>query len=408
MTSVLQDPAPRPKHAASPLEVFRVFLKLGLTSFGGPVAHLGYFRNAFVVQRRWLDEKAFADLLALCQFLPGPASSQTGFAIGLMRAGYLGGLAAWTGFTLPSAIALTAFAYGAGALTGPAGQGLLHGLKLVAVAIVAQAVLGMARSLAPDKPRAAIAILALALTSFAPGGASQISAIAAGGLIGLALCRQGASAAVDGGDRPPVSRRMGIVFLAAFFALLALSFLPGRQGTLAFLAAIYRSGALVFGGGHVVLPLLQGAVVAPGFVSQSAFLAGYGAAQAVPGPLFTFAAFLGAVASAPPGGALSAALALVAIFTPGIVVLMGALPFWHGLRTRPGARAAMAGVNAAVVGLLASALYNPVWTSAVRSQADFAVAAAGFAALVVWRAPPLVVVALTALAGVMLGVASIG
>jgi chromate transporter len=408
MTRVLQDPAPRPEHAASPLEVFRVFLKLGLTSFGGPVAHLGYFRNAFVVQRRWLDEKAFADLLALCQFLPGPASSQTGFAIGLMRAGYRGGLAAWTGFTLPSAIALTAFAYGAGALTGPAGQGLLHGLKLVAVAIVAQAVLGMARNLAPDRPRAAIAILALALTSFAPGGASQISAIAAGGLIGLAFCRQEALAAVDGGEKPPVSRRMGIVFLAAFFALLALSFLPGRQGTLAFLAAIYRSGALVFGGGHVVLPLLQGAVVAPGFVPQSAFLAGYGAAQAVPGPLFTFAAFLGAVAGAPPGGALGAALALVAIFTPGILVLMGALPFWHGLRSRPGARAAMTGVNAAVVGLLASALYNPVWTSAVRNPADFAVAAAGFAALVVWSAPPLVVVALTAVAGVILGVASTG
>ena len=385
-----------------------MFLRLGLTSFGGPVAHLGYFRNAFVEERRWLDEKAFADLLGLCQFLPGPASSQTGFAIGLFRAGYLGGLAAWAGFTLPSAVAMTLVAYGAAALKGPAGEGLLHGLKLVAVAIVAQAVLGMARNLAPDRPRSAIAVLALALTSFAPGGFSQILAIAAGGLIGLAFCRQAAQAPVDEEEAAPVSRRMGLVFLATFFALLALSFLPARGGTLAFLAAVYRSGALVFGGGHVVLPLLQGAVVAPGYVSQSAFLAGYGAAQAVPGPLFTFAAFLGAAANVPPGGAAGAALALVAIFAPGLLILMGALPFWHGLKGRPAARAAMAGVNAAVVGLLASALYDPVWTSAIFGPADFAVAAAGFAALVVWRAPPLVAVALTAAAGVLLGVRAPG
>ena len=408
MTLAGQDVASRPQPGGSPLEVLRAFLKLGLTSFGGPVAHLGYFRNEFVVRRGWLDERAFADLLALCQFLPGPASSQTGFAIGLMRAGYVGGLAAWAGFTLPSAIALTLFAWGAGALKGPAGEGLLHGLKLVAVAIVAQAVLGMAQNLAPDRPRAAIAVLALIVTAFVSGGASQISAIAVGAVLGLALCRPGAGAAVGGGEAAPVSRRMGFVFLATFFGLLALSFLPGRAGTAAFLAAIYRSGALVFGGGHVVLPLLQGAVVAPGFVPESAFLAGYGAAQAVPGPLFTFAAFLGAVANAPPGGAAGAALALIAIFLPGMLILTGALPYWRGLRTRPGARAAMAGVNAAVVGLLASALYDPVWTSAVRSRADFAVAAAGFAALVVWRAPPLAVVALTAAAGVVLGVFSAG
>lgn len=394
----------------SSLEVLLVFLRLGLTSFGGPVAHLGYFRNAFVVQRRWLDERAFADLLALCQFLPGPASSQTGFGIGLFRAGYLGGLAAWAGFTLPSAVAMTLFAYGAGSLKGPAGDGLVHGLKLVAVPIVAQAVFGMARNLAPDGPRAAIAVLALALTAFAPAGASQISAIALGGLLGLVFCRQAAvsAATADAAEAAPVTRRMGIVFLAAFFALLALSVLPGGPRAPAFLAAIYRSGALVFGGGHVVLPLLQGAVVAPGFVAQSAFLAGYGAAQAVPGPLFTFAAFLGAAASAPPGGAPGAALALVAIFAPGLLILMGALPFWHGLKTRAEARAAMAGVNAAVVGLLASALYDPVWTSAVGTQADFALAAAGFAALVVWRAPPLVVVALTATAGAALGISGYG
>ena len=390
--------------AASPFEVLRIFLKLGLTSFGGPVAHLGYFRNEFVVRRGWLDERAYADLLALCQFLPGPASSQTGFAIGLMRAGYRGALAAWAGFTLPSAIAMTLVAYGAGALEGPAGEGLLHGLKLVAVAIVGQAVLGMARSLTPDRPRAAIAILALILMAFAPGSLSQIAAIAAGALAGLAVCHV-ETGAVAGGDGSPVSRPMGLVFLAAYFALLALAFLPAREGTLAFLAAVYRSGALVFGGGHVVLPLLQGAVVAPGFVSESAFLAGYGAAQAMPGPLFTFAAFLGAAASVPSGGAAGAALALIAIFAPGLLVLMGALPFWHALRARPSARAAMAGVNAAVVGLLASAFYNPVWTSAVQNQADFAIAAAGFAALVVWRAPPLIVVVLTAAAGVALGAA---
>ncbi len=407
MISAIQAAASRPEHPGSRLEVLRVFLKLGLTSFGGPVAHLGYFRNAFVVERRWLDERAFADLLALCQFLPGPASSQIGFAIGLMRAGYPGGLAAWAGFTLPSAVAMTLVAYGAGALKGAAGEGLLHGLKLVAVAIVAQAVLGMARSLAPDKPRAAIAILALILMAFAPGSTSQIGAIVAGGFLGLAVCRQGAEAVADGAAAP-VSRRMGLVFVATFFALLALSFLPARESALAFLAAIYHSGALVFGGGHVVLPLLQGAVVAPGYMPQSAFLAGYGAAQAVPGPLFTFAAFLGAIASAPPGGALGATLALIAIFAPGMLILMGALPFWHQFRVRPGARAAMAGVNAAVVGLLASALYDPVWTSAVRNPADFAVAAAGFAALVVWRAPPLAVVVSTAAAGVVLGVVGLG
>ena len=390
--------------AAKVSEVFLAFLRLGLTSFGGPVAHLGYFRDAFVVKRRWLDESAFADLLALCQFLPGPASSQTGFAIGLLRAGYLGGFAAWAGFTLPSAVAMTLVAYGASVLKGPAGEGLLHGLTLVAVAIVAQAVLGMARNLAPDRPRAAIAVLALALTSVAPGGFSQILSIEMGGLLGLAFCPQAAQDAVDGPEAPPVSRRMGLVFLASFFALLALSFLPAHDGALAFLAAIYRSGALVFGGGHVVLPLLQGAVVAPGFVSQNDFLAGYGAAQAVPGPLFTLAAFLGAAANAPPGGAFGAALALIAIFAPGLLILMGALPFWHGLKARPAARAAMAGVNAAVVGLLASALYDPVWRSAVLGPADFAVAAAGFTALVVWRASPLVVVALTAAAGVALGV----
>jgi len=405
MTSAIER-APERGHDSSPLEVLRAFLTLGLTSFGGPVAHLGYFRNAFVVERGWLDESAFGDLVALCQFLPGPASSQVGFAIGLMRAGTLGALAAWAGFTLPSAVAMTCAAYGAGALHGPMGEGLLHGLKLVAVAIVAQAVLGMARTLAPDRPRAAIAVLSLILMAFAPVGMSQVGAIVAGALLGLAFCRQGAEA-VAGDVDAPISKPMGFVFLAAFAILLALSFAPAREGAWAFLAAVYRSGALVFGGGHVVLPLLRAAVVEPGFVSDGAFLAGYGAAQAMPGPLFTFGAYLGAVAPAP-GGILGAALALVAIFLPGKLILLALLPFWHALRNRPGARAAMAGVNAAVVGLLASALYDPVWTGAVRGPADFAVAATGFAALVVWRAPPLVVVLMTAAAGVALGVASAG
>jgi chromate transporter len=404
MTAVVQDAEFRRSQAGSPLEVLRVFLKLGLTSFGGPVAHLGYFRREFVVRRAWLDEGAYADLVALCQFLPGPASSQTGFAIGLMRAGYLGGLAAWTGFTLPSAVAMTLIAYGEGALKGPAGDGLLHGLKLVAVAIVAQAVLGMAQSLTPDRPRATIAVLALILMTVAPAGWAQIAAILIGALAGLIVCRQGGDVAVADVEAP-VSRRAAIVFAGFTFALLALSFVPARPGAAALAAAFYRSGALVFGGGHVVLPLLRTAMVDPGWVSANAFLAGYGAAQAMPGPLFTFAAYLGAVAGIGPGGVAGAALALVAIFAPGILLLMAILPFWNGLRTLSNARAAMAGVNAAVVGLLASALYDPVWTGAVRGSSDFAIAAAGFVALIVWRAPPLIVVAAIAGAATALSLA---
>ena len=387
----------------SPLEVLRVFLKLGLTSFGGPIAHLGYFRNEFVVRRKWLDERAFADLVALSQFLPGPASSQTGFAIGLTRAGTLGGLAAWAGFTLPSAAAMTLFAYGEGALMGKAGDGLLHGLKLVAVAIVAQAVMGMARSLAPDRPRATIAVLSLILMAFAPAAWAQIAVIV--------LARPPDSLSADSARTSPAptpTRRYRVgwgSFSQASFSRFLRSPRSAGSGAAALAAAFYRSGALVFGGGHVVLPLLRAAVVDPGWVSDGAFLAGYGAAEAVPGPLFTFAAYLGAVASAPPGGLAGAALALVAIFAPGLLLLMGAMPFWHGLRVRPGARAAMAGVNAAVVGLLASALYNPVWTSAVKGPTDFAIAAAGFAALVVWRATPLLVVVVTAAAGVALSLA---
>jgi len=404
MTSAIGGVSAQRRNSGSALEVLRVFLKLGLTSFGGPVAHLGYFRREFVVERAWLDERAYAELVGLCQFLPGPASSQTGFAVGLMRAGYLGGLAAWAGFTLPSAAAMTLFAYGAGALAGPLGNGLMHGLKLVAVAIVAQAVMGMARTLCPDRPRATIAVLALILAALAPGAWTQIVVILLGALAGLLVCPQEADK-TGAETEAPVSRRMGIVFAALYVALLALSFAPVGARAAALAGAFYRSGALVFGGGHVVLPLLRVAVVDPGWVSDSAFLAGYGAAQALPGPLFTFAAYLGAVASAPPGGFLGAALALVAIFAPGLLLLMTALVFWPRLRARRRARAAMAGVNAAVVGLLTSALYDPVWTSAVRGAPDFAAAAAGFVALVVWRAPPLLVVIGTVAAAIALNLA---
>ncbi len=394
---------PRPRGGAA--EVFKVFARLGLSSFGGPLAHLGYFRDEFVTRRGWIDDAGYADLVALCQFLPGPASSQVGFAIGLGRAGYLGGLAAWTGFTLPSAVALTAFAFGAGRLRGAAGEGALHGLKLVAVAIVAQAVLGMARSLCPDAPRATIATTALLAMSVFGGSLAQLATILAGALAGIVFCRPEAKGVAMRAGAPAVSRRAGVLFLAAYFVLLALSFAPAPSGSVALFDALYRSGALVFGGGHVVLPLLRAAVVDPGWVSQDAFLAGYGAAQAAPGPLFAISAFLGAAAGTGPGGVAGAAVALLAIFAPGMLVLLGALPFWNAIRARPLSRAAMAGVNAAVVGLLAAALYNPVWTGAVRTPLDFALAAVGFVLLVVWRTPPIRVVAILAAAGALIGLA---
>jgi chromate transporter len=380
--------------------IFLIFLRLGLTSFGGPIAHLGYFRAEFVERRRWLSDRAFADLVALCQFLPGPASSQVGFGIGLLRGGILGGIAAWAAFTLPSAILMGLFAYGAGdAAASPLGSGLLHGLKLVAVAIVAQAVLGMARTLCPDRARASLAALAIILMLIAPGTLGQIGAIVLGGAIGLLLCRDGPDLAPDSLTMP-ISRNVGYACLAAFFALLVLTFIPARESGFALFNAFYRSGALVFGGGHVVLPLLHDAVVTPGWVSDNRFLAGYGAAQALPGPLFTFSAYLGAVAAVPPGGLSGAAIALIAISLPGLLTLVGTVPFWNTLRSERAAQAIMRGVNAAVVGLLGAALYNPVWTSAVQSPADFAVAVAGFVLLVAWRAPPLLVVLLSAVAGV--------
>ncbi|WP_108395745.1 chromate efflux transporter [Devosia submarina] len=390
----------------SPAEVFWAFLKLGLTSFGGPIAHLGYFRDELVVRRRWLDEQSYGDLVALCQFLPGPASSQVGFALGLRRAGWVGALAAWAAFTLPSAILLVVFAASAAALDGAIAQGVLHGLKLVAVAVVAQAVWGMSRSLTPDKPRAAIALLALLMVSVLGGALGQVGAILLGALAGLVLCKgEGKEGAAIAGFS--LSRRAGLAALALFGGLLV--GLPALAGVtqshgVDLLDAFYRAGSLVFGGGHVVLPLLESEVVRRGWVTQDSFVAGYGATQAVPGPLFTFAAYLGA-AGAPGGSDLAgAALALLAIFLPGMLVLVGALPFWDMLRRELWAQAGMRGANAAVVGILAAALYDPVWTSAVITPLDFALAAGGFLALVLWKAPPWMVVVGLAVAGGLMGV----
>jgi chromate transporter len=368
---------------------YGTFLMLGLTCFGGPIAHIGYFHEEFVVRRRWLDEAAYGDLVALCQFLPGPASSQVGFSIGLMRAGYRGGVAAWTGFTLPSAVALVLFAYGAGALGGPTGVGVLH-------------------TLCPDRERASIAVGAALIILFSTASIVQIAAILLGGIAGLWLCRT-APQRPTGHVAVPVSRTVGVVALAVFFLLLAglpvLRGLGNWQG-IALFEAFYRSGALVFGGGHVVLPLLREAFVTPGWLSDDTFLAGYGAAQAVPGPLFTFAAYLGAVVTLSPHGLGGAALGLVAIFLPGILVLIGTLPFWETFRTHAGAQAMMRGVNAAVVGVLGAALYNPVWTSSVKTPRDFGIALVGFVLLTVWRAPPLFVVVITALGGIVLAPAT--
>lgn len=388
------------------LEIFGVATRLGLTSFGGPVAHLGYFREEYVVRRRWLDEATYADLVALCQFLPGPASSQVGIAIGITRGGLLGGLAAWLGFTLPSAIALVLFAYGLRGL-GAADSGWLHGLKVAAVAVVALAVWGMARSLAPDRARATIAIVCAFCALLWPTGVGQVAIIAAAALVGLWLLPTSASAPPT--DRPVlVSRTRGVSALVVFFGLLIA--LPiARQITgsqaLALFDSFFRVGSLVFGGGHVVLPLLQAEVVPPGWVSSEAFVAGYGAAQAVPGPLFTFAAYLGAVMGPPPTGLAGAAIALVAIFLPSFFMIVGALPFWDTLRGRSSFQSALRGINAAVVGLLLAALYQPVWTSAIHGPADVGLALAAFGLLAFWKAPAWLVVVLAAAAGTLFALA---
>ena len=378
-----------------------MFLRLGLTSFGGPVAHLGHFRDEFVGRRRWLDEARYADLVALCQFLPGPASSQVGIAVGLLRGGYAGSLAAWAGFTLPSALALTLFALGIANWGDAVPPGLLHGLKIVAVAVVAQAVWGMARNLCTDGARTTIAVLTACLVLLLPNAWAQLGAIALAGLIGRLLFRAATKPPVST-IPPPAHRTVAALSLLLFFALLlALPVLASASASqwLALLDTFYRAGALVFGGGHVVLPLLQAEVVPNGWVTNGTFLAGYGAAQAVPGPLFTFSAFLGGSMNNGGGSVLSAAVCLVAVFIPSFLLVFGVMPFWDRLRANRDVQAALAGVNAAVVGLLLAALYDPVWTSAIFSATDFALALVALAALVVWKLPPWLVVLAGAIAG---------
>ncbi|QOG05884.1 chromate efflux transporter [Aureimonas sp. OT7] len=398
-------PTSRPQ--GSPKEVMLAFLKLGLTSFGGPIAHLGYFRDEFVVRRGWIDDGGYGDLVALCQFLPGPTSSQVGAALGFLRAGPYGALAAFAMFTLPSAILMVAFAYSAGAFGGPLGDGALLGLKIVAVAIVAQAVLGMARSLCPDRERALIAAAAVLVLALLPGAFGQVAAIAAGAGAGLVWCRSRAS------QLPTklyfgVSGAVGAGSLAMFLLLLVgLPLVASVSGsdTLAVVDAFYRSGALVFGGGHVVLPLLEAETVQTGWLSTDTFLAGYGAAQAVPGPLFSFAAYLGALLPGVPSRLVGAAIALSVIFLPGFLLLAGAMAFWDVLRSRPGAQALMRGANAAVVGILAAALYDPLLKSAVVDQLSFALAVACFVLLTAWKVSPWLVVVFGALGGVLMAAA---
>ncbi|WP_412163359.1 chromate efflux transporter [Curtobacterium flaccumfaciens] len=376
--------------------VFLVFLRLGLTSFGGPVAHLGYFREAFVVRRRWLQDDAYADLVALCQFLPGPASSQVGMALGLQRAGLLGLLAAWCGFTLPSAVLLVAFALLVSGTPDLAGAGWLLGLQAAAAAVVAQAVLGMARSLTPDRRRATIAAAAAIVVLLVPGPGPQVAVMAACGVVGvLWLGRVVGPVEEVAGTEVAVRlpRWVAVSALVAFAALLvAAPVAASGTGAVRLFGVFAQAGSLVFGGGHVVLPLLESQTVATHLVDHADFLAGYGAAQAVPGPLFTFAAYLGAVAHGSPSGLVGAAVALVAIFLPAALLVVGALPFWHVLRALPWARRVLAGVNAGVVGLLAAALWDPVITEGVRSAPALALAVAAFTALTRWSAPPWAVV----------------
>jgi chromate transporter len=386
------------------LEVLAVFFRLGLTSFGGPVAHLGYFRDEFVARRRWLDEKAYADLVALCQFLPGPASSQVGMSLGILRAGVPGALAAWIGFTAPSAVALVIFAYGVESITGLLQGGILHGLKVVTVAVVAQAVWSMGRTLCADRQRLTIALASASVILLSPGALTQLLVIALAGLVGWKLLR------VEQDFGPTVEeirvpRAVSAAAAILFFVLLAvLPVAAGWSGSTAvgMFDSFYRAGSLVFGGGHVVLPLLQSELVPKHWVSNDIFLAGYGAAQAVPGPLFTFAAYLGAASSVPPNGWVGALLCLAAIFLPSLLLVLAALPHWQVLRQKQAARNALAGVNASVVGLLLAALYQPVWTSAILAPADLALALTAFLLLVVWRFSPWIIVILTALGGATL------
>jgi len=404
---------PRP----SVSEIFLVALRLGCTSFGGPVAHLAYFRQEYVVKRCWLDEAHFGDLVALCQFLPGPASSQTGFGIGYLQRGLAGGLAAWLGFTLPSATLMIAFAYGVTALGGIAGAGWLHGLKAVAVAVVAQAVWAMSRSLCPDWPRRALALAAAALVFWLPFAWSQMAVLGAGALLGWWLLNGGSAVVaapspsgaaildpepVERASAGPTRYHMGVVCLVVFFLLLGLLPLLAestKNPWVEIMDRFYRTGALVFGGGHVVLPLLEREIVAPGWLTHDQFLAGYGVVQAMPGPLFTLSGFAGAVMNHGAGGWLGGSWALLAIFLPTLLLVAGALPFWQRLRHQAAAQAALRGANAAVVGVLLAALYNPVWTAGVTDGRTFGLAVAGFIALQPGKVPAWAVVPAAAVFG---------
>jgi chromate transporter len=387
-------------------EIFRVFLKLGCTCFGGPIAHLGYFRQEFVVRRKWLDEETYADVIALCQFLPGPASSQVGLVVGMHRGGWIGALAAWIGFTLPSALLMTGFAYGVANLGNLEHAGWLRGLKLAAVAVVAQAVGAMALKFCAGRLTATIAIVGAMIILAWPSGFAQVLVIGLGSFFGWVFFRKSpekkARSAREGKLTVPFGRQLGAVLLAVFLLLLVL--LPGlaswtHSPALASFDSFYRAGSFVFGGGHVVLPLLQTAVVNPGWVSNDSFLAGYGVVQAVPGPLFTFSAYLGAVMKPQPNGWAGALWCLVAIFLPAALLVFGALPFWEKLRHESFAQALLKGANAAVVGVLLAALYRPLWTSAVHGPIEFIVALAAYGLLTLWKWPPWLVVAASAVTG---------
>src|ERR1700733_2517272 len=394
---VNDDPAVR--KTGSTAEVFRVALKLGLTSFGGPIAHLGYFERTYVRQRHWLTEAQYTGLVALCQLLPGPTSSQVGFLIGYQRAGWLGALVAWAAFTLPSALLMYAFALLASRLQGPMMQAVVHGLMLTAVAVVAQAVWNMARTLCPDRQRVAIALLGAVVLLFHSSGPMQIAVISLGAIGGWLLCRgvRLSDFAAPAGLEFGAAWIMVAVFFGLLVSLPALALL-NPHGAVGLANIFYRAGALVFGGGHVVLPLLRESLVPSGWISDKAFLTGYGFAQGMPGPLFTFAAYLGAVSAPARASALWAIVALVAIFLPGLLLAGAGMSLWNRLGRAPTAPAILAGINAAVVGVLGAALYNPVWTTGIRGSGDVAVAVTGFLLLERWGVPPILVVALCVVA----------
>lgn len=396
-------------HHQSIWSIFIIFLRLGLTSFGGPVAHLAYFRDEFVIRRKWLNERRFSDLIALCQFLPGPASSQAGIALGLFARGYRGAIVAWLGFTLPSAIALILFAIGMIRYQTYFSVDAIHGLKIVAVAVVAQAVWGMARSLCPDVARITLMAASTCIVLMLPSVWTSVLVIIGSGVVGLGICNSQPGPLQEPFTKR-ISRRVGFMWLSLFFALLLTLPILARvlqNDVLTLFDTFYRTGSLVFGGGHVVLPLLQADVVSPGWVSEEVFLAGYGATQAVPGPLFTFSAFLGASLNIGPGGWTGGLICLVAIFAPSFLLVIGALPFWDSLRNNTRAQASLAGINAGVVGILLAALYDPVWTTAIKAPEDFALALVALIALMFWRLPPWLVVIGCGVAGAVLKFVSV-